>query len=261
MAALAAMAVLAVGATGLPAAYADQPHSAQQPSAGSFCPASGSASTLGSFNGSRTTELGPVDLNAGLVVLCAQSNGTQNFVVSLVMPDPGQDAANSYGNRYLMIDAIGRYNGGSAALIQQPGRYYLVVSQASGPYTLSVSQPLPETVTPQTATSFHGHGQQVTAPFTLPAGSYTVSIQGDNTGLRVWLYQLDDLGGSALTTELVPQYDGRLIDTTMPPGYTSVPITVDAAGYRPDGTPIDGTYLLYVDAEGIGSGNWTVTVH
>jgi hypothetical protein len=38
-------------------------------------------------------------------------------------------------------------------------------------------------------------------------------------------------------------------------------VTIDPAGMKPDGTPINGTFLFYVDPEGTGSGTWSVSIH
>lgn len=215
---------------------------------------------LATFQGSTVDTPGPVALHAGLVIVRGRSNGAGNFTVSLVTQDPGATVTNSYNNRHLMIDSVGAYNGAAATLLPQDGNYFLDVGQASGPYQLTVEQPSPENVQPVTQTSFSGKGQQVTSPFTLPPGSYTVTAQTDNTALRVRLYSIDDLGGAAVVSPSTGYYGDELIDTTIPPASTSVPISISAAGTNADGTPINGIFLLYVDAEGTGSGNWTVGI-
>lgn len=207
-------------------------------------------SVVATFRGSDKAVLGPFDLHAGLTVIRARSNGTANFVVYLVMPAPGEDVTQSYGNRYLFIDAVGAYDGAAADIAKHDGSYYLEVSQASGAYQLTVSQPMPDTVTPVNQQSFDGHGQQVTPVFALPAGSHTVTAQADAYALRVRMYRLDDLGGGPVVSGATGYYGDELIDTTIPPGYTSV--TVDL--------PADGLYVLYVNAEGTESLNWTVSV-
>ncbi len=45
------------------------------------------------------------------------------------------------------------------------------------------------------------------------------------------------------------------MDSTIPPGYLSVPISVDPAGYNADRTPIPGTFMLYMYPSGTGTGN------
>lgn len=219
-----------------------------------------SAQTPATFRGSTPGVQGPVALHAGLVIVRGRSNGAANFTVSLVTQDRGATVQDSYDNRYLMIDAVGAYNGAAATLLRQDGDYYLDVTQASGPYQITVEQPSPATVRPIDKTSFSGRGQQVTSPFTLPPGTYTVTAETDSSTLRVRLYSIDNLGGAAIVSPDTGYYGDELIDTTIPPDLLSVSITVDAAGYRPDGTPINGTFLLYVDPEGTGAGNWTVTV-
>jgi hypothetical protein len=212
------------------------------------------------FQGSTAGTPGPIQLHAGLAIVHGRSNGTGNFTVSLVTQDPGATVTNSYNNRYLMIDAIGSYNGAAATLLQQDGSYYLDVTQASGPYQLSVEQPSPATVQPVSQTSFNGKGQQVTSAFTLPPGSYTVTAQTDSSALRVRLYSIDALGGAAIVSPDTGYYGDELIDTTIPPGLLSVHVTIDPAGMNPDGTPINGTFMFYVNPEGTGSDTWSVSI-
>jgi hypothetical protein len=212
------------------------------------------------FQGTGVGTPGPVPLHAGLAILRGRSNGTGNFVAYLVTQEPGATISNSYGNRYLMIDAVGAYNGAAATLLTTDGNYFLDVTQASGPYQLTVEQPSLATVQPVNQRSFNGKGQQVTSPFTLPPGSYTVTATNDSTALRVRLYSIDDLGGTAVLSPDTGYYGDELIDTTIPPGSLSVPISVDAAGFKPDGTPINGTFIFYMDPGGTGPGSWTVSV-
>jgi hypothetical protein len=213
------------------------------------------------FQGSAVGTPGPAPLHAGLAIVRGRSNGTGNFVVSLVTQDPGATVANSFGNRHLMIDSVGAYNGAAATLLPQDGSYFVEVSQASGPYQLTVEQPTPETVQPVNQTSFSGKGQQVTSPFTLAPGSYMVTATNDSSALRVRMYSIDDLGGAAIISPDTGYYGDELMDTTIPPGLISVSVSVNPAGFKPDGTPINGTFMFYVDAEGTGPGNWTVSVH
>ena len=216
--------------------------------------------TPATFQGSSKGTPGPVSLHAGLAIVRGRSNGTANFTVSLVTQDLGATVSNSYNNRYLLIDSVGAYNGAAATLLSQDGSYFLDVTQASGPFQLTVEQPSPSSVQAVGQTSFSGKGQQVTSPFTLVPGSYTVTATNDSTALRVRMYALDDLGGSAVVSPQTGYYGDELIDTTIPPGSLSVPITVSALGTNPDGTPINGVFIIYMDAEGTGPGNWTVAV-
>jgi hypothetical protein len=59
------------------------------------------------------------------------------------------------------------------------------VTHASGPFQLTVKQPSPSSVQSVSQTSFIGKGQQVTNPFTLAPGTYTVTATNDSTALRV----------------------------------------------------------------------------
>jgi hypothetical protein len=219
--------------------------------------AQGSTNT---FQGTGKGTPGPVTLHAGLAIVRARSNGTSNFTVSLVTQDPGATVSSSYNNRYLMIDSVGAYNGAAGTLLKQDGSYYFDVTQASGPFQLTVEQPTPETVQPVNQAGFSGKGQQVTSYFTLAPGSYTVTATNDSTTLKVRMYALDDLGGSAVVSPSTGFYGDELMDSTIPPGSLSVPITVNALGTNPDGTPIPGVFVFYMDPEGTGPGNWTVSV-
>jgi hypothetical protein len=214
----------------------------------------------GTFRGTGPGTPGPTPLHAGLVIVRARFNGTANFVVSLVTQDPGATVQNSYNNRYLLIDAIGAYNGAAATLLTQNGSYYVEVSQANGPYQITVEQPAPSSVQPTTQTSFTGKGQQVTSPFTLPPGTYTVTASADSSALRVRLYSIDDLGGQAIVSPDTGYYGDELIDTTIPPGLLSVTVDIPAAGTNPDGTLIPGTFLFYMNPEGTGAGTWSVAI-
>ena len=212
------------------------------------------------FQGSAKGTPGPVILHAGLAIVRAKSNGTANFTVSLVTQDPGAAVSASYNNRYLLIDSVGAYNGAAATLLKQDGSYYFDVTQASGPFQLTVEQPAPETVQPVNQAKFTGKGQQVTSYFTLAPGNYTVTATNDSNTLKVRMYALDDLGSSAVVSPQTGFYGDELMDSTIPPGLLSVPITVSALGTNPDGTPIPGVFVIYMDPEGTGAGNWTVSV-
>lgn len=208
------------------------------------------------LRGGRAGVLGPVRLHAGLVVVRARSNGTQNFAVDLktqdrskplsVAQDPG-----AFRDYYALINTVGRVDGAAAAFLAVDDDYYVDVTLASGPFELVIEQPEPAKVNPVAQADFAGKGQQVTPYFTLSAGTYTVTAQTDSYGLRAWLYALDDLGGAPVASDLTGYYGTRLLDTTIPPGYTSVPITV----------PTDGVYVLYVDPQAPGSLEWTIAVH
>jgi len=212
------------------------------------------------FQGSAKGTPGPVSLHAGLAIVRAKSNGTANFTVSLVTQDPGAAVTASYNNRYLLIDSVGAYNGAAATLLKQDGSYYFDVTQASGPFQLSVEQPAPETVQAVSQTAFSGKGQQVTSYFTLAPGNYTVTATNDSSSLKVRMYALDDLGSSAVVSPQTGFYGDELMDSTIPPGLLSVPVTVNALGTNPDGTPVPGIFVIYMDPEGTGPGNWTVSV-
>src|SRR5690348_3391196 len=180
------------------------------------------------FQGSQKGTQGPVSLHAGLVIVRGQSNGSANFTVSLATQDPGATVENSFNNRYLLIDAIGAYKGAAATIVRQDGSYFLDIGQASGAYQLTVEQPSPSTVQPSGQTSFSGQKQQVTQYFSLPPGNYTVTATSDSNALRVRLYTIDALGGAAVVSPSTGYYGDELMDTTIPPGLTSVPVTLQS---------------------------------
>jgi hypothetical protein len=69
----------------------------------------------------------------------------------------GATISNSY-NRYLLIDAVGAYNGAAAKLLKQDGGYYFDVTPVSGPFQPTVEQPTPEAVQPVTQNASGGTG-------------------------------------------------------------------------------------------------------
>jgi hypothetical protein len=213
---------------------------------------------IGTIRGSTTGVYGPVALSAGLVVVRARSNGAANFAADLINQDPNNPTPvtrdpTASKDFYALFDDIGRFDGAATANLKQDDAYYMHVSLASGPFEFTFEQPTPESVTSVTQSSFTGgKGEHVTPYFTLFAGTFTVSAQpaDANTALRVKLYYVDDLGGGAIVSDQTGYYGDELIDTTIPPSYTSVSVTI----------PADGVYLIYVSSGGSGSGNWTVSV-
>lgn len=205
-----------------------------------------------SFRGAAGKSVqGPVTLAAGLAVLRAQHNGTSNFGVTLLLPNPAESVQQSvddgsYTDSTLVYNEIGAYKGGSVAMIATPGAYYLAVD-SSGAFQISVEQPLPENVTTVQQTQFTGRGKDVTPYFTLPTGLSQLSVQTSAAQFRGWLYHLDDLGGAAVT-DGINVYDGRFFDFTFPGNQTSYPVNL----------PDAGPYLLVVDNIGP-TETWTLT--
>jgi hypothetical protein len=205
----------------------------------------------GSYSGFSTPlVLGPVSLRAGLVVVRARHGGNANFVVSIATQDPGKAPEDSYDNRYLLINSIGRYDGAAAEMLRTDGDYYLLVA-AGGAYDFRIEQPLPENLTPVDQREFSGEHQQVTPVFRLDAGTHTIRATSDGTGnFHVWLYQVDDLGGAAIDGD----YAGRLINVTTGPADESVTVTLR----RP------GLFLFHVYASSIqtptSGANWTIRI-
>lgn len=194
-----------------------------------------------SFRGAAGKSIqGPVSLTTGMAVLRAQHNGTQNFGVTLFLPDAGVPLQQSvdtdaYTDSSLVYNEIGAIKGGAVAMIGTPGDHYLAVD-ASGAFQISVEQPVPGNVTTVQQTTFSGRGKDVTPYFTLPAGLSVLSVQTSGAQFRGWLYHLDDLGGAPLP-DGINVYDGRFFDFTFPGNQASYPV------YLPDAGP----YLLVTD--------------
>lgn len=200
--------------------------------------------------------VGCVQLHAGLVIAHVKSNGTQTFDVDLRTQDPAgkplsQDP-NAYKDYYQLYSVDGRVDGAAAVMLRTDDTYYLGVNAASGPYEFTFEQPAPATVSPVNQTSFTGKAQQVTPVFPLTAGPMTVTVQSDSFDLRLWLYQIDDLGGGAVPPAATPDASkGTLVDVTGgAPSKGSVSVVI----------PSDGLYLFYVYPGGVGSMAWSVSI-
>lgn len=207
-----------------------------------------------SFRGAAgKTVVGPVTLNAGVTVLRAQHNGTQNFVVNLAIPNAGYSPQDAFDqaettDNSLVYDIIGSYKGGAAALATQNADYYLAVT-ASGAWQIAVEQPLPENVTPVQQTSFSLKGQDVTPYFALPGGITQITLDApQGATLQGYLYHIDDLGGSAVQAGY-GGYDGRIFDFTLPDNPNNYPVSL----------PDAGPYLFYVTNDIENSTPWTVS--
>lgn len=207
------------------------------------------------LRGSRPGVLGPVPLRAGLLVLHARSNGSENFAVDLLTQDPDSKVPvtkdpTAFADFYDMVNTTGRYDGARAVLLKSDENYYASVTITSGPFELTFEQPTLETVSVVHQTEFSGKGQQVTPYFTLHAGTYTISARSQNSALRVWLFALGDEGGTAIGSDETGYDDDELIDTTINPEYTSPTVTL----------PDEGTYVLSMNPDGDGPRDWTVSV-
>lgn len=207
------------------------------------------------LRGSHEGVLGPVHLHAGLLVLHARSNGSENFAVDVLTQDPDSSVPvtkdpTAFRDFYEMIDATGHYDGARTAILKSDDDYYVNVSMVSGPFELTFEQPTPDSVQAVHQTEFRGRGQQITPYFTLSAGSHTVTATSRASALRVWLYALDDLGGHALGSDEAGYDDDELIDTTIATDMSSV--TIDA--------PSDGIYVFSMDPDGAGPFDWTVSI-
>ncbi len=183
---------------------------------------------------------GPVSLNAGMAVFRAQHNGTENFSMTLLLPNPAKTVQQSvddgsYTDSSLVYNEIGAVKANAVAMIGTPGSYYMSMD-ASGAYQVSIEQPVPGNVRTVQQTSFSGRGKDVSPYFTLPAGLTSLSVQTNAMQLHGWLYHLDDLGGAPLP-DGINVYDGRFFDFTFPGNQTSYPVLL----------PDAGPYLLAVD--------------
>jgi hypothetical protein len=208
------------------------------------------------FRDSKQGIVGCITLHAGLVIAHVKSNGTQTFDVDLRTQDPAgkpltQDP-NAYKTYYQLYSVDGRVDGSVAVMLKTDDTYYLSVNSASGPYEFTFEQPTPATVNPVNQTSFTGKAQQVTPVFHLSAGPMTVTVQSDSFALRLWLYQIDDLGGGAVPPAAQPDASaGTLLDVTGgAPSRGTVAVTI----------PADGLYFFYVDPVGVGSTAWSVAI-
>ncbi len=210
------------------------------------------------LRGSTQGVYGPVFLHAGLVVVRAKSNGTENFGADLINQDPTNPTSitqdpYAFQDYYPLFNDIGRFDGAATAILMRDDNYYVSVGGAGGPFEFTFEQPTPATAAVAGQGPFSGQtGEHVTPYFRLTAGNHTVTaLPGDaDTALVVKLYYIDDLGGGAIVSDQTGYYGDQLINTGFPPFYTSVTVTI----------PADGLYLLSVNSGGGGSGRWTVSV-
>lgn len=132
-------------------------------------------------------------LEEGFVVVNANYDGERNFAVKLY---------DESGNQVdLLFNTIGSYTG-SQALMIPTGNYKYEVT-ASGPWTIQMSQEIPENVLPQgTAT---GSGDSVYF-MEITQGSYTVT--GTHDGERNFAVKAND---SALLFNTIGPYNGQML--------------------------------------------------
>jgi hypothetical protein len=222
--------------------------------------ASGQASIAQSpaLGGTSPGLLTPIPLHAGLTIVRARFNGTGNFAAELLTQDPNQaplsQSASNWKDFYALFNSAGASTTSMAVMAKRDDNYYIHVTYADGSYQFTVEQPMPGNVTPVSQTSFSGKGRQVTPAFSMQPGSYTVSASSDSTSLRVYMYEIDDLGGQVIQPSTVPlSSDSRIIDASGSQGSMA---TGSGQVSLLDAAP----YLIYVDAEGAGPGNWTLSI-
>lgn len=133
-----------------------------------------------SFEGSGAEVLEDVSLNSGLTIVEATHDGTSNFIVKLV-PSEGMNT--------IAINAIGTYDGATAALAKQ--ETYMVDVAADGKWSLTIRQPRPSSgdVLPQ---SIEGEGPSVRGPFVFDG---THMATGSHTGESNFIVQVYPLKG------------------------------------------------------------------
>jgi hypothetical protein len=224
----------------------------------SFIGGRGSRAQSPVLRGTAPGLLAPVPLHAGLTIVRARFNGTGNFAAELLTQDPNQpplaQSSSNWKDFYALFNSVGASQNSMAVMAKRDDNYYIHVTYADGSYEFTIEQPLPGNVTPVSQTSFTGKGLQVTPAFTLQPGNYTVSASTDSTGLRVYMYEIDDLGGQVIqpsSGSLSP--DGRIIDASGSQGSMT---TGSGQVSLLDAAP----YLIYVDAEGAGPANWSLSI-
>jgi len=190
------------------------------------------------------TLIGPLMLNAGLVVIQVQYNGTGHVTASLLSPAAGRGGSGASIPPFSIFDRTGPFKASAATLVAAQGSYYAQVD-APDPCALLVQQPIPEKVTPVQQSTFAGAGKDVSPYFTLPPSISTLSVQTSSATLRAWLYHLDDNGGEAVQGGVTGP-DGRFFDLGVTGALTSYPVSL----------PDSGPYLLAV-ALVASSDTWT----
>lgn len=138
-------------------------------------------SAITSFEGSGSEVLEDVSLDSGLTIVEATHDGTSNFIVTLVP---------SEGTNTIAINAIGAYDGATAALVKQ-GTYMVDVA-ADGKWSLTIRQPRPSSgdALPQ---SVEGEGSTVRGPFAFD-GTHTAT--GSHDGRSNFIVQVYPLQGT-----------------------------------------------------------------
>ena len=168
-----------------------------------------------SGNGQAATQ--SFNLENGLFIARMQYQGESNFIVDILAGNGGRG-----GN---FANEIGSFKGSYAASANA-GEYLLDV-QASGPWTITIEQPRPDSA-PET-TSLNGTGKTATDFFQLSQGltRFELTHQG---GSNFIVKLLDENGvsvGMGLVNEIGPFQGSKAVQV-----------------------PKDGIYLLQVEADG-----------
>lgn len=175
-----------------------------------------------SGSGQEATER--FSLESGLAIFKMTHSGQANFIVTLL---------DSNGERVgSLVNEIGPFDGSKAEKIPAAGEYILDVT-ASGPWTIDIKQPQPDTA-PSIPQSLTGHGQQASQMFSAGSGLATFKMTHD--GSANFIVTLLDSNGErigSLVNEIGP-FDGSKA-TRIPKG---------------------GIYILDIAADG----NWTIDI-
>jgi hypothetical protein len=163
------------------------------------------------------------NLKKGLSIFEMKYTGASNFIPTLL---------DSEGNTVaLLANVIGKFNGSKAVSVPEDGEY-LINMQASGSWTVTVTQPRLKDA-PETK-SFSGDGQKASELFYLKKGLKTFSMKYDGTSN--FIPTLVNANGQ--TVELLANEIGAF------------------DGSKAVRVGSDGIYLLDVQA----SGSWTITI-
>ena len=145
------------------------------------------------ISGSGDTATKKFELDSGFVVIEATHQGSRNFIVNLL--DNNADRVE------LVVNHIGNYQGKKVYSI--PAGEYLYEVKASGPWTIQMSQELPNEISPEGTVS--GKGDSVVF-MNISAGAKTVSFTHD--GSRNFIVRAND---SVLLANEIGQYSGSKV--------------------------------------------------
>ena len=167
------------------------------------------------LSGTGDTATKKFTLEDGFVIIDATHQGSRNFALKLL--DSNADSVE------LAVNTIGNYSGKQVYSI--PAGEYLYEVKASGPWTIQMSQDIPEEVSPEGTVS--GNGDSV-AFMNIAKGAKTVTLTHD--GSRNFVVKAND---SVLLANEIGAYNGSKIQK------------------------VDDSSIYYFDIKA--DGNWTMT--